>query len=209
MIHSSNLFGKLAITLCIGFLASVSQADVWEIDGSHSNMGFTIKHMMVSKVKGTFKDFKGTFNLDEKDMSKTTAEATIETTSINTDNADRDKHLRSADFFDVTKFPKMTFKSKKWEGEGKDAKLVGDLTLHGKTKEVTLNVTELTAPVKDPFGGTRRGLSANTKINRKDFGLTWNKAMDAGGVVLGEDVDVTVELELMKPKAPVKKSAKS
>lgn len=209
MVKENSFFAKSAIALVLGMFVTVGQADVWEVDGSHSNVGFTIKHMMVSKVKGTFKDFKGAFNIDEKDMGKSTAETTVETTSINTDNGDRDKHLRSADFFDVAKFPKMTFKSKKWEGESKDAKLKGELTLHGVTKEVTLNVTELTAAVKDPFGGTRRGLSANTKLNRKDFGLIWNKSMDAGGLVLGEDVDVTIELELMKPKAPAKKSAKS
>lgn len=196
----------LAFCLC-AFLGSFVYADTWEIDQSHSNVGFVIKHMMVSKVKGSFKDFKGSFNIDDKDATKTTAEATIDTGSINTDNAKRDEHLRSADFFEVTKYPKITFKSKKVEGAGADMKLTGDLTLHGKTKEVTLAITELTAPVKDPFGGTRRGLSATTKLNRKDFGLTWNKAMDAGGVVLGEEVDVALELELTKAtpkKAPAK-----
>ncbi len=182
---------------CLSALASGAQ---WDIDGAHSTVRFKVRHMMVSNVEGTFADIKGTFNVDDKDITKTTSEATIAVSSINTNQEKRDAHLKSPDFFDVTKYPTITFKSTKVVKKGKKFDLVGNLSLHGVTKEVTLKVDELTAPAKDMQGSMRRGFSATGEINRKDFGLTWNKALEAGGVAVSEKVDLTLNFELGEAK---------
>src|SRR5439155_15178082 len=160
---------------------------------------FGIKHMMVSTVRGTFGKYTGTIALDDKDIAKSTAHIEIDATSIDTGNAKRDEHLKSPDFFDVAKFPKITFDATKVEKRGADGlNVTGNLTIKNITKPVILTVSGLTGEVKDPWGGTRRGASAQTKINRKDFGLTWNKGLETGGVVLGEDVTIDLEIELTK-----------
>jgi polyisoprenoid-binding protein YceI len=150
-------------------------------------------------------------NIDEKDVTKSTVEATIDASTVNTNEPKRDEHLRSADFFDVAKFPTITFKSKsvKKSGEGKLA-VTGDLTMHGVTKEVTLDVEGPAKEIKDPWGNVRSGASASTKINRKDFGLGWNKVLEAGGVAVGEEVAITLDVELTKkaPAAPAAKDTK-
>jgi polyisoprenoid-binding protein YceI len=173
------------------------QAAVYEIDSAHSSAQFAIRHLMVSTVRGDFRKVTGMANVDEKDVTKSTIEATIDVASINTGIAKRDEHLRSPDFFDAAQYPTMTFKSKKIEkiGEGK-LKVTGDLTLHGTTKEVVLDFEGNLTPVKDPMGKTRIGGMATTKINRKDFGLAWNKALETGGVVVGEETTITIDTEL-------------
>ncbi len=194
-----NRFVRLLIPLFLLLLPAVAFSATWNIDSDHSNVQFSVKHMMVANVKGSFGTVKGTVEIDDKDVAKSGVNVTIETGSINTGVAKRDEHLKSADFFDVTKYPAMTFVSKKVVKSGNDKlKVTGDLTIHGITKEVVLDVAGLTAETKDPWGGLRRGASASAKINRKDFGLTWNKALETGGVVVGEEVLITLEVELTK-----------
>jgi polyisoprenoid-binding protein YceI len=187
------------ITLALPALALAAS---WNIDPDHSNIGFKVRHLMVSNVKGSFEKVSGTVDINDKDITKSKVEVTIDTTSINTNVQKRDEHLRSPDFFDVAKFPTMTFVSKKVAKAGKDKlKVTGDLTLHGVTKEVVLDVEGPAKESKDPWGNLRRGASATTKINRKDFGLVWNKALETGGVAVGEEVLITLEIELIKPQA--------
>ncbi|MBF0553158.1 MAG: polyisoprenoid-binding protein [Nitrospirae bacterium] len=180
-------------------IPSIVSAATWVIDPEHTNIGFSVKHMMVSNVKGVFDRFSGTAVIDDAEMSKSTFSATIKTASIDTKIVKRDTHLKSADFFDVTKYPNMTFVSKKVIPEGKGhMKVIGDLTIRGTTKEVILEVDGPSAPLKDPWGNTRRGASAVAKVNRKDFGLIWNKALEAGGVLVGDEVTITLEVEMIK-----------
>lgn len=180
-------------------LPALAFASTWNIDPDHSNVGFKVRHLMVSNVKGSFEKHSGVVDINDKDVTKSTVTVTIETASINTNVQKRDDHLRSADFFDVAKFPTMTFVSKKVAKDGKDKlKVTGNLTLHGITKEVVLNVEDLSKESKDPWGAIRRGATANTKINRKDFGLVWNKALETGGVAVGEEVTITLEIEMIK-----------
>ncbi|MDC0709875.1 YceI family protein [Stigmatella sp. ncwal1] len=193
---------KSVITAAALAVPSIAAATTWDIDPAHSSAQFTVTHMLITKVKGEFGKVTGTVNLDDKDASKSTVAASIDTTTVNTNEADRDKHLKGPDFFDVEKYPAMTFKSTSVKAAGKSKfKIVGDLTLHGVTKPVTLDVESASTEVKDPWGGTRRGASATTKLNRKDFGLTWNKLLETGGAVVGDEVAVTLDLQLIK-KAP-------
>jgi len=169
----------------------------YEIDSAHSNAQFTVKHMMVSNVKGVFGKLSGKINLDEKDITKSSVDVVIDATSIDTRNEQRDNHLKSPDFFDVKSHPNITFKSTKVEkaADGK-LKVTGNLTIRGTTKPVVLDVEGPTNPVKSPFDGTALiGATATTQLNRKDFGLNWNKAIEAGGVVVGDEVKVTLEIE--------------
>jgi polyisoprenoid-binding protein YceI len=193
----------LLSALALATLAQTSFAATrWEIDASHSRASFSIRHMMVTNARGEFTKVSGVLMLDEKDMTKSSVEAVIDTTSINTNDGERDKHLKSPDFFDVGNHPTMTFKSKKVSRAGKGKyKVVGDLTLKGVTKEVTLDVDEVTEAVKDPWGNVKRGAAASTKINRQDFGLKWNVALDKGGLALGNDVKITLDVELVQKDA--------
>ncbi|GAB4290768.1 MAG: YceI family protein [Myxococcota bacterium] len=186
-------------TLSTGYISSAAAAD-WEIDPMHSAVQFSVKHLMISNVKGIFKKFSGALSLDDKDVTKSSVVAEIEVESIDTGIEDRDKHLKSPDFFDVAKFPKMTFKSTKVEKAKGGLKVTGDLTIRGVTKKVVLDVEGPTQEISDPWGNVKRGVVAKTKVNRKDFGLTWNKALETGGVVVGEEVAITIELELAKKK---------
>ena len=171
----------------------------WAIDPHHSSAQFAVKHLMISTVRGEFHGVNGTVNWDDKDITKSTIDVTIDATSVDTREPDRDKDLKSENFFDVAKYPTMTFKSKKIEqaGAGK-LKVTGDLTMHGVTKEVTLDVEGPTPPIKDPWGNTRVALNATTTINRQDFGVKWNKNMDGGGVVVSDNVNITIDAELVK-----------
>lgn len=178
-----------------------SEPGAWTIDTSHSKVGFSVKHMMVSNTRGEFKKFTGKIYLDEKDLAKTTVEVEIDVASVDTNEPKRDEHLKSPDFFDAKAHPKMTFKSTKVEKDGAGYKVTGDLTLHGVTKPAVLKVDPLTAEAKDPWGGTRRGTRATTKIDRKDFGLTWNKALETGGALVGDEVTIELDVELVKAKA--------
>jgi polyisoprenoid-binding protein YceI len=182
-------------------LPALASAATWNVDPDHSNIGFKVRHLMVSNVKGHFDKHSGVVTIDDKDIAKSKVEVSIDTASINTNVQKRDDHLRSADFFDVATYPTMTFVSKKVAIAGKDKlKVTGDLTLHGITKEVVLDVEGPTAEIKDPWGVIRRGAVASTKINRKDFGVVWNKALEAGGVVVGDEVNITLEVEMIKAK---------
>ncbi|MBF0567437.1 MAG: YceI family protein [Nitrospirae bacterium] len=194
---SKNIW--LFILAVVFVIPSLVSAATWEIDPEHTTIGFSVRHMMVSNVKGLFSHFSGKAIIDDADMTKSSFSATIDTSSIDTKIAKRDTHLKSADFFDVTKFPDMTFVSKKVIPEGKDhMKVIGDLTIKGTTKEVTLEVDGPSAAMKDPWGNMRRGASAAAKINRKDFGLIWNKALETGGVLVGDEVTINLEVEMIK-----------
>jgi polyisoprenoid-binding protein YceI len=189
---------KLAATLAtlLPVLCFAAPA-TFNLDASHSTAGFAVKHLVISSVRGEFRTFSGVVQLDDADPTKSTVEATIDVNSLDTHVADRDAHLKSPDFFDTAKFPTVTFKSTKVAKAGKDAlKVTGDLTLHGVTRPVTLDVK--TSPeVKGMFGETRRAFAATTKISRKDFGLTWNKLVEAGPAV-GDEVVITLDLEVVK-----------
>ena len=194
-------FASIIALLITLTLPAMAAAATWTIDPEHSSVGFKIRHLMVSNVKGSFDKYVGTVELDEKDITKSKVDVSIETASINTNVQKRDDHLRSADFFDVATYPTMTFKSKKVAKAGKDKlKVTGDLTLHGITKEVVLTVDGPSKETKDPWGNIRRGASATATINRKDFGLTWNKALETGGVVVGDEVTILIEIEMIKAK---------
>ncbi len=170
----------------------------WQIDFAHSEINFTVRHMMISKVRGQFESFSGTINFDEQNPTNTTVDITVKLNSINTREEQRDNHLRSADFFDVENYPVMTFKSKRVEQISEnEGRLVGDLTIRGMTKEVVLDV-DYVGQAASPWGTTSAGFSASGKINRKDWGLTWNQALETGGVLVGEDIKIDIELELVK-----------
>ncbi len=171
----------------------------WNIDPVHSSAQFKVKHMMISNVKGEFTAVTGTLSLDEKDITKSRVEASIDVTTINTREAQRDAHLKSADFLDVEKFPAISFKSTRVTktGDG-ELSVTGDLTLHGVTRSVVFEVEGMSTPTKDPWGNTRIGLSATTRITRKDFGLTWNAALETGGILVGEEVTITLDVQFVK-----------
>ena len=170
----------------------------YTIDPAHSSFEFSVKHMVIASVKGRFATFDATADIDDANLPASSATISIDAASIDTRDATRDNHLRSADFFDVEKFPKITFQSKKVEARGNgDYRIVGDLTIHGVSKEVALDA-EVSGPVKDPWGNTRVGVSAQTKINRKDWGLNWNSVLEAGGLLVGDEVRLNAELEFVK-----------
>jgi polyisoprenoid-binding protein YceI len=171
----------------------------WNIDPIHSVAEFKVKHMMISNVKGQFTGISGILSRDEVDVTNSRVEVTIDAASINTRDAQRDGHLKSADFFDVEKFPTLSFKSTRIQNAGEgELKVSGDLTIHGVTRNVVFEVEGPTAPGKDPWGNTRIGVSATTKINRKDFGLTWNAALETGGILVGDDVTLTLDVQFVK-----------
>jgi polyisoprenoid-binding protein YceI len=178
-----------------------AQPNLWEIDSAHSSAQFTVRHLMISNVRGEFSKLTGSVQLDETDLAKSSVQAVIDATTINTREPQRDAHLKSPDFFNVAQFPTLTFQSRKViPGEAGKFKLIGDLTMHGVTREVTLEVNGPTPAIKDPWGNQRRGISASTVLNRKDFGLTWNKALETGGVVVGEEVTINIDLEFVRKK---------
>lgn len=174
----------------------------WQIDSAHSHIQFTVRHMMISKVRGSFEDFNGTVEFDEDNPTNTTVEVEIDAASINTREADRDNHLRSPDFLNADEYPTLAFKSTRVEKTGDNTgKLVGDLTIRDVTKEVVLDV-EYAGQAKSPWGATSAGFSASTQINRKDWGLTWNQALETGGVLVGDQVKIDIELEIVKQEQP-------
>jgi len=181
-------------------ISNIGLAGAWVFDDAHSSADFSIRHMMVSNVKGQIGGLKGTIDIDDKDLTKSKVDVSLDVTTIDTRNGKRDEHLKSPDFFDVQKFPQMQFVGKKIEKSGKGLKVTGDLTMKGVTKPTVLMVDGPTSPVKDPWGKMKRGFTAQATINRKEFGLTWNKTLDGGGVVLGDDVKVTIEAELEEKK---------
>jgi polyisoprenoid-binding protein YceI len=187
---------RIALAAALAAPALV-HADTWAIDASHSRVGFSVRHLVITDVKGEFTKVAGKVSLDEKDLGKSSVEATLEAASIDTRDAKRDAHLRSADFLDAEKCPTIAFKSTKVEpGADGKLKISGDLTLRCTTKPVVLD-GELTQAIKDPFGGTRRGFQATAKINRKEFGVSWSKVADVGPVV-GDEVKIDIQSEIVK-----------
>jgi polyisoprenoid-binding protein YceI len=176
-----------------------TEISTWNIDPAHTAAEFKVKHMMISNVKGNFTAVKGVLTLDSNTLTHSHVEASIEAASINTREPQRDAHLKSGDFFDVEKYSTLSFKSTQIDriSDGELA-VAGDLTIHGITREVVFKVEGPTLPSKDPWGNVRMGLSATTKINRKDFGLTWNAALETGGILVGEEVTITLDVEFVK-----------
>ena len=191
-----SVFAGLAAVLSLSAGAATTD---WKIDPAHSSAQFSVRHMAISTVRGAFSKVNGAIVLDDKDISKSTVDVTIDVTTVDTREPGRDNDLRSDHFFDVAHFPTMTFKSKKVEqaAPGK-LKVTGDLTIRGTTKEVVLDVEGPTAPVKDPWGNQRAAVNATAKINRQDFGVKWNATMDNGGLVVGDDVNITIDVEMTK-----------
>ncbi len=177
--------------------APAAERSEWAIDNGHAHVGFSVPHMVVSEVEGEFKTFQGKVLLDERDLAKSQVEFSIDADSIDTDNQERDKHLRSPDFFDAQKFPKLTFKATKISKAGKGFKLKGELTIRGVTKDVTLDAT-VSEPIQNPWGKQVRAVRVQGKLKREDYGLTWNKTLDKGGVILGSEVTIDIKLELNK-----------
>ena len=187
-----------AILLLI--VSTTAHADTWDFDKAHSSIGFSVRHMVISKVNGSFTDFDGKVDFDGTNLDKASVEVTIKMASIDTDNEKRNDHLKNADFFDVEKYPAMTFKSKKIiKGTGDKFQIVGDLTIKDVTKEVTLDA-EYNGTLQDPWGNTRAGFSAATTINRQDFNVTWDNKLQDGSLVVSNDVTISLNVELIKAK---------
>lgn len=193
---------RIAVTAGLAAILSLPPAaatSTWQIDPQHSSAQFSVRHMAISTVRGAFSKVTGTIVLDDKDITKSTVGVTIDVPSVDTREPARDNDLRSDRFFDAAHYPTMTFKSRKVEqlAPGK-LKVTGDLTIRGTTKEVVLEVEGPTAPIKDPWSNLRAAASATTKINRQDFGVKWNATLDNGGVVVGDDVSITIDAEMIK-----------
>jgi len=199
LLSRTTIGAALAAVLAVSAAATTT---TWQIDPQHTAAGFAVKHLMISTVRGQFKGVTGTVNWEDQDISKSTVDITIDANTVDTSEPKRDADLKSDKFFDVAKYPTITFKSKKIEqvSAGK-LKITGDLTIRGVTKEAVLDVEGPTPPVKDPWGNTRVAANATTKVNRQDFGVKWNANMDGGGVVVGDDVAITIDLEMIKKAA--------
>jgi polyisoprenoid-binding protein YceI len=194
----SSMVGIAALALFCCDLSLAATTD-WKLDPQHSAAQFSVRHLAISTVRGAFSKVTGTVSVDDQDVSKSTVNVTIDVATVDTREPARDKDLRSDHFFDADHFPTMTFKSTKVEqvSPGK-LKVTGDLTIRGNTKQVVLDVDGPTAPVKDPWGNQRAAVNATTKINRQDFGVKWNATMDNGGVVVGDDVNINIDAEMIK-----------
>ena len=190
---------RLLLIVLLVMVPQLAVAATWKIDPVHTTVEFKVRHLMVSWVKGVFTSMDGVVDMDETDLAKANIKVRIETDSIDTHNGKRDDHLRSPDFFDTARYPAMTFVSKEVVvNNGLPEKIVGDLTIRDVTREVVLDVADYSQAITDLQGNTRRGASATAEINRRDFGLTWNKVLEAGGVVVGDQVRITLEVELIK-----------
>jgi polyisoprenoid-binding protein YceI len=195
-------FSRIAIVAGLAAVLSLPAAAAttsWQIDPQHSSAQFSVRHMAIATVRGAFSKVTGTIALDDKDITRSTVDVVIDVTTVDTHEPARDNDLRSDKFFDVAHFPTMTFKSKRVEqvSPGK-LKVTGDLTIRGTTKEVVLDVDGPTPPIKDPFGFQRAAASATAKVNRQDFGVKWNATLDNGGVVVADDVSITIDVEMVK-----------
>jgi polyisoprenoid-binding protein YceI len=190
-----------AVVVCLA-APGLLHAASWEFDPDHTGVHFKVRHLMISSVRGEFEKVSGRIVYDEADITKSAADITIDASSVNTRSAERDKDLRSPNFLDVAKHPMITFKSKRVEKAGDGTlKMTGDLTIRGVTKEVVLTVDGPTPAIKDPRGNRRVGGQATTKINRKDFGLVWNAALETGGLAVGDEVEITIDVEIYKKPA--------
>lgn len=195
---------SVALAAVLGAASLPAAAESWSIDASHSSVGFSVRHMMVTNVRGTFDKFTAKVDGSPADPATAKISATIEVASVDTRDAKRDEHLRAADFFDAARFPQMTFASTKVEKtSATSAKVTGNLTLRGVTKPVVLDV-EYTQPLKNPWGKTVVGATATGKINRKDFGVSWSRNLDGGGVVVGDEVTIQLDLQFVRDEAPAK-----
>jgi polyisoprenoid-binding protein YceI len=201
--HLSRIAVTAGLAAVLSLPAGAATSE-WKIDPQHSSAQFSVRHMAISTVRGAFSKVTGTILLDDSDITKSTVDVTIDASTVDTREPDRDKDLRSDKFFDVAHYPSITFKSKRVQqvATGK-LKVTGDLTIRGTTKEVVLDVEGPTAPVKDPWGNVRAAVTATTKVNRQDFGVKWNATLDNGGVVVGDDVNITIDVEMIK-QAPAK-----
>ncbi len=194
---------RIGVVLAIAIFATISafaETSIWYIDPPHSTAHFTVRHMGISNVTGSFTKVSGEAKLDEADITKSQVKSLIDVSSVDTRVEMRDKDLKSPNFFDVEKFPTMEFVSKRITKNGDKVQVIGDLTIHGTTHEVTLNVDDMTPAVADPWGNTRRGFSANTSINRKDFSLTYNNLLKTGEAVVGDTVKIQIDVEFVKKK---------
>jgi polyisoprenoid-binding protein YceI len=180
--------------------------NTWDIDTSHSAIHFWVRHLVISKVHGRFAKWSGAVRLDEQDLTRSSVDVKIDAASIDTQVADRDTHLRSPDFLDAAHHPELTFKSRRIEKQGEGYRVTGDLSIRGVTREVVLEA-EFAGLAKDPWGNQRAGFSASTSIDRRDYGLVWNAAVETGGVLVGEKVEITIELEAVKKVAAVPAAA--
>jgi len=189
----------VAALIAFASLPALAQTTTWQVDPAHTNTQFAVRHLGVSTVRGAFTKTTGQIQLDEKDMTKSQVEITVDMSTLDTRNEGRDKDVKSSNFLDVATFPTMTFKSRKITvaGAGK-FKLTGDLTLKGQTKEVTFDVEGPSPAIKDPWGNLRHGASATATINRQDFGVTYNKTLDSGGLVVSNDVQITIDIEFVR-----------
>jgi len=200
--HNSLRIAILAATTAAISLPAVAATSEWKIDPAHSSAQFTVRHLAISTIRGAFTKVSGTVQLDDQDVTKSSVEVTIDADSVDTRVPDRDKDLRSDRFFDVEKYPTITFKSKKVEQAGRGKlKVTGNLTIHGITKEVVLDVDGPTPAIKDPWGNQRAAANATTNINRQAYGVKFNAKMDTGGLVVGDDVTITIDVEMFKPGA--------
>jgi len=190
------VIGGLLIVLPTGVWSETAR---WDVDPDHSIIEFRVAHMVVSKTAGRFTDYSGFVEMDPDTKTFKTIEAVINPASVNTNQEKRDAHLRNADFFDVEKFPTMTYKLKSYKKQSEVYTAVGELTLRGVTKEITL-VGTFNGVTKDPWGNTRAGFNAEGKLNRKDFGMIWNKTLDSGGLVVGDEVQIRLDIECIKAK---------
>jgi polyisoprenoid-binding protein YceI len=199
----SNFTSRFACVIALAAVtlipASTFAADKYAIDASHTSTDFSVKHMVITNVKGGFADISGVIMYDENDVAKSSVDVTIKTASINTNNEKRDDHLRSADFFDAEKHPDITFKSKSVSKTDEGMIMVGTLTIKGTSKEVSIPF-EITGKVDDPWGSTRIGAEGNLTIDRRDYGLTWNKALETGGLVVGNDIKIELNVEAVMEK---------
>jgi polyisoprenoid-binding protein YceI len=200
MLKTAQRFSVIAAIALLASFSAFAQTSTWNIDPAHSTAQFTVRHLGISNVTGSFTKVTGTVTLNDKDIAQSQVSASIDVNSVDTRVEARDKDLKSPNFFEVEKYPTIEFKSKKITGGGAKLQVVGDLTIHGTTREVTLDVDGPTPELTDPWGNSRRGISATTSINRKDFNLTYNKALGTGEAFVGDTVKIQIDAELVKKK---------
>ena len=192
-------YKRLFLIALLVMIPHLALATTWKIDPAHTTVEFKVRHLMISWVKGVFTNVEGAAVINEADLAKSSVKIQIKTASIDTNNKKRDDHLRSHEFFDVARFPLMTFISKEVViADGQPIEIVGNLTIRDVTREVVLEVEDFSQTITDPWGNTRRGATASTKIKRKDYGLIWNKALETGGVVVGDEVRISLEVEFIR-----------
>lgn len=196
----SFLAPALVAALAIVAPHLAAEAATWDVDPSHSIVGFKVKHLVIAKVRGRFTKYTGTVTLDDKDITKSKFVAKIDAASIDTETEKRDEHLRSPDFFDVKKYPEITFESLSVKKLGDTIEVVGDLTMHGVKKPILLTLEELSPEVKDPAGNAHRAFVMKGKLNRRDYGLSWSKNVEGTGAVVGDEIELELEVELMNKR---------